>query len=272
MKKKYLILTGLILSSLQVFAQHPLVGTWQMVSMKGTDFDGKKISLTTSMAREIKIITPTHYMLIAHDVKGDSLVFSRSHAGLMHFKENQFIETQKIASWDNPEPASLPFHWKVEGDKFIQSGKITRADGKTAMLEELVFERIKGKASYPGNPSNGTWDQLSSRYTLGDGKEESHTNKTATRFQIITPTHWIRINHRNNKFESAMAGTYRMEGNKVYSLLEQASYPIKEGEKFEFTQRVEGDKLYISGKAVLQDGNTLIWDDVFQKVGGDPLK
>src|SRR5687768_16695902 len=59
MKTKCLLLTALLMSSLNVFAQHPLIGTWEMVSLEFTDFDGKKISMTPATAREVKIITPT---------------------------------------------------------------------------------------------------------------------------------------------------------------------------------------------------------------------
>lgn len=266
MKTKYFILTVLLLSGLNVVAQHPLVGTWEMVSLEFTDFDGKKVSLHPATAREIKIITPTHYMLIAHDVIGDSLVFNRSHAGTVKFDGDKYIESPIIASWENHKPLSRPFSWKVEGDKFIQWGIITREDGKTATLHELVFQRLNGKVSYPQNPSNGTWDQLSSHYTQPDGKKESHTRATATRFHIITPTHWMRISHRDNKFESAMAGSYSMAGNKVYPTIDFASFPISPDGKAELTQSVAGDKLFVSGTLLFKNGKKLTWEDEFQRV------
>ncbi|MEX2232853.1 MAG: hypothetical protein WD824_11870 [Cyclobacteriaceae bacterium] len=266
MKTKHLCLAALLLSSLEIFAQHPLVGTWEMVSIKGTGFDGKTFSADASSAREIKIITPTHYMLIAQDVKGDSLVFNRSHSGTVHFDGNKYIERQEIASWEDLKPVSYTFNWKVEGNKFIQSGTITREDGKTATLEELVFKRMKAENAYPKNPSIGTWDQLSSHYTTTEGKKESHTRETAIRFQIITPTHWIRINRRNNKFESALAGTYTMKGNTIFPLIEVASFPINNKDKAQFSQRIEDDKLYVAGKLIFENGKTLTWDDVYQKV------
>lgn len=129
-----------------------------------------------------------------------------------------------------------------------------------------MFRRVNGKTSYPDNPANGAWDQLSSSYTLADGKKESHTRETATRFHIITPTHWMRISHRNSKFENAMGGTYTMQGNKVYPSVEFASCPIIPGGKYELTERVDGDRLYVSGVSLLKNGSQFIWDDVFQKV------
>ncbi len=272
MKTKYFLFAVLLVSSLHVCGQHPLVGTWQMISIRGTGYDGKPFFADTTTLREIKIITPTHYMLIVHNIKGDSVIFNRSHAGTVRFEGNQFIECQRTASWADLKPVDLPFNWKVEGDKFIQSGTLTRADGKTARLEELIFQRVKTKHAYPNNPSNGTWDQLSSSFTLTDGKKRSHTRETATRLQIISPTHWFRINHRDNKFESAMAGTYTMEGNTVYSIMEAASFPINRNNKVELIQRVEGDKLYESGKMKYENGKNMTWDDVFEKVRADLVR
>ncbi len=87
--------------SIHVAAQHPLVGTWEMVSIKGIDADGKKFSVDTMSVREIKIITPTHYMLIAHDVVADSLVFNRSYAGKITFDGKKFNEVPLHASVPN---------------------------------------------------------------------------------------------------------------------------------------------------------------------------
>jgi hypothetical protein len=272
MKTKYTLLTALLISSLCANGQHPLVGTWEMISIKGTDYDGKPFFADKTRMREIKIITPTHYMLIAQDVKGDSLVFNRSHAGTVRFEGNQYIECQRIASWDSLKPVDLAFNWKVEGDKFIQSGTLTRADGKTARLEELVFQRVTPPSSYPKNPSIGTWDQLSSSFTLPDGKKGMHTRETATRFQIITPTHMMRMSHRGNKFESATAESYTMKGNRIHSMLETASFAFSRDYQAELIHRVEANKLYASGKVVFADGKTLTWDDVFEKVVADPVR
>ena len=64
--KKFLALFVLVVAMcVTLCAQHPLVGTWEMVTIKGIDANGEKFSSDTSAIREIKIITPTHYMLIA---------------------------------------------------------------------------------------------------------------------------------------------------------------------------------------------------------------
>jgi hypothetical protein len=271
MKTKYLFLAVMLLCSLHILAQ-PIVGTWELVSMKGTDFAGKSFTIDASMERVIKIITPTHYMLIAHGVKDDSLVFNRSHAGTVILDQDKYLETTQRASLNELILTKGAFSWKIEGDKLIKYGSLTREDGKTARLEELVFKRIKSKTSYPENPSIGAWDQLSSSYTTVDGKKGSHTRETATRFELITPTHMTRISHRNNKFESAWVSAYRMEGNKIYPELVLASFPANPADRLTFTQRVTADKLYVTGDLVFHNGARSTWDDVFQKVDVNVIK
>jgi hypothetical protein len=260
--------TAFLLSSMQLVAQHPLVGTWEMVSMKGTDKDGKKFSVNTSMMRETKIITPTHYMLINHQVKGDSVIFDRCHAGTARVEGNKYIETPLLASWDSlSNDVKTDFAWNVMGDKFIQSGVISYPDGTKATLEALVFQKVKAApASIKNNPMVGTWDQLSSSFTLPDGTKGSHTNATHTRFYVITPTHWMMIGHGDKKFQNSMGGPYQVKGHKFIPSVSFASFPVTEKFDYNVTHRFEGDKLFISGIRTGADGKKMMWDDVFQKV------
>jgi hypothetical protein len=269
MKTKNLLMLAItLISCTQLWAQsHPLVGTWEMVSIKGTDADGERFLMDTTQRREVKIITPTHYMLIIENVQGDSTVIDWSGAGTVRIEGNQYIEVPLMASDEEFNQIRTDFTWSVEGDRFIQRGTVTTPEGGTITLDELVFQRVSTDQSYPDNPSVGTWDQLSSSYTLADGTQDSHTNATATRFQIMTPTHWMRMNHREGKFESVMGGTYTLQGNTVYPRFEYGMPVIAPDATAEFTQRVEGDKMYVSGFVQNAEGEkTLTFDDVFQQV------
>lgn len=256
-----------ILSSITLSAQHPLIGTWEMVSLKGTGPDGEKFSFDTTTRREVKIITPTHYMLIAHDVQKDSLVFNRSYAGTIKIDGNKYIEYPTQASVQIFDNVKTDFTWKLEGDKFIQAGYLIRPDGKKVVLEEMVFKRVKTPNSYPKNPAVGTWSQLSSSYTNFDGTKESHTNATTTRFHIITPTHWMRISHRNNKFEHVMGGTYTMKDGKTYPTLLYKSGTLffRNLSTAEMSEQVKNDKLYVNGILTGPDGKKFTWEDVFER-------
>jgi hypothetical protein len=269
MKTRLAILGAILLFSFTLAAQHPLIGTWEMVSIKGIGAGGEKFSIDTSTVREVKIITPTHYMLIAHDVQGDSLVFNRSYAGTIKLDGNKYIEYPTQASVQIFDNVKTDFTWKIEGDKFIQAGTLIRPDGKKVVLEEMVFKRVKTPNAYPQNPAIGAWSQLSSAYTNFDGSKDSHTNATTTRFHIITPTHWMRISHRDKKFEHVMGGTYTMKDGKTYPTLLYQSGTIAIAQNgfstVEMSEQVKNDKLYVKGVMTGTDGKKFTWEDVFER-------
>jgi len=243
MKTPISILGVFLLFSVTLAAQHPLIGTWEMVSIKGISANGEKFSIDTSTVREVKIITPTHYMLIAHDVQKDSLVFNRSYAGTIKIDGNKYIEYPTQASVQIFDNVKTDFTWKIEGDKFTQAGTLIQ------------------------NPAIGAWSQLSSSYTNLDGSKESHTNATTTRFHIITPTHWMRISHRDKKFEHVMGGTYTMKDGKTYPNLLYQSGPLAFSNlsTAEMSEQVKNDKLYVKGLMTGPDGKKFTWEDVFER-------
>lgn len=269
--KALLLVTGLFLvvcASL-VAQKHPLVGTWEVVSIKGTDVDGTKISLDGSQFKETKIITPTHYILFTERKQGDSLVFDKAIAGTVRLEGNKYIETPMYYSNPAHGKGKTDFTYRVEGDKFIQSGTFTTPDGKTGKLDELVFKKVK--EATPANPQVvGVWNQLSSSGIASNGDKWSHTNATHIRFQIVSPSHWMVIRYKDNAFENAMGGTYRLEGNKIYPNVELSSYPIH-NLKAELTYRVEGNKMYWNG--IVQDANgKFSIDDVYERVDSKAVK
>ena len=152
MKKISALLIFFVLTCATLWAQHPLVGTWEMVTIKGINANGEKFSSDTSTIREIKIITPTHYMLIAEDVEGDSLVFNRCYAGAVKIDGDSYNEIPMVSSVPIFDNVKTDFKWKVVGDRFIQSGTLIRPDGKKVVLDELVFQRVKTAQSYREKP------------------------------------------------------------------------------------------------------------------------
>lgn len=249
-----------------ISAQHALVGTWEMVSIKGFNADGEPFYFDTTRVREIKIITPTHYMLIAYDVADDSLIFNRTYAGKVAFDGTQYIETPLQSSEPIFDNVRADYTWRVDGDQFVQSGTVVRPDGKKVILEALIFKRVKTANSFTDNPAIGTWNQLSSTYTDFLGNTAMHTKDDATRLHIITPTHWMRISHRKKKFEHVMAGTYTMKDGIAFPVIEYGTANIPADQKIEMSERVEGDRLLVKGRIVRRDGKQFTWEDVFEKV------
>lgn len=268
MKRFVLFASGLLVCSLQLLGQHPLVGTWQLISMKGIDRDGKNFSVNNSSVKEIKIITPTHYIEIEHVVKGGSTVFEHCQVGSAKVQGSKLIE-RSFPGLSNlgDDSVKSDLSWRLVGDKCIQSGTIVFPDGTNMVIESMVFQRVKAApASITNNPLVGTWSQLSSDFTLPDGTKGSYTNTTHSRLYVLTPTHWVTIDHDGKKFENSVAGTYQLKGNKLIPTTTVASYPIVEEFKYDITERFEGNKLYVHGTRVGPDGKKLIWDEVFQRV------
>ena len=267
MKTKSILSSILLFCSITIFAQHPLIGTWEFVSIKGTDADGKQVDWNKANMREIKIISPTHYMLIQHIVRNDSIIFNTAHAGTVRFEGDKYIETPTVTSNPSMSKVGVEFNWKVNGDQFFQSGTIPLSDGKKVVIDELVFKKVKSTPTDSKNPLVGTWDQISSEYTLFDGTKGSHKSPNVTRFDIFTSTHWMRIGHWEGKFQNAMGGSYSIQNNKIMPSITVASYPIDNTFNPELTYRLDGSKLYINGTATNGEGKKMIWSDVFQRVG-----
>jgi hypothetical protein len=150
MKKNLIACLAMVLfGCMQSLAQQsPLVGTWEMIAGKITNPDGKQESFDTLTYREMKIITPTHYMFMAYNKSGghnahdNAWIFQRSMGGTVKITGNKFVETPTIAS--NPDELRIitDLTWKVEDNKLIQKGWIVTADGKKYMLDELIFRRV----------------------------------------------------------------------------------------------------------------------------------
>lgn len=256
MKTKFFLFVFLFCCALSLSAQNPLVGTWQM-NNNGT--------------RSFKTITPTHFIVFTDSTSGEKTEFIRSHGGTYKLKGDKYVETIDIASWEDYGKEKTDFIVRVEGDKFYQKGTLTASDGTVLAIDE-VWQKVKVDRPNTSNQGLGAWEQLSSSYTLPDGTKGADTNANATRFQVISPTHWIRINHRDDVFESAMGGTYTLVGNTVYPNLDFSSLPIDKNLKYEIAQSLKEDKLYQKGIAKDGSGRQVVqFEDIFQKAGNKKL-
>lgn len=233
---KAIFLASAVLIFLSANAQnHPLVGTWEMVSIEGINADGKAFKLDTADVRETKIITSTHYMLIAMDVRGDSLVFNRSYAGEVKMDGNRYLENPLVASVQIFNNVKSDFKWKVEGDVFTQSGSFTRPDGKKIILHSLKFRRVTSATVYPANPCLGTWTKRANTSNAAGAGSSG--------LLLVTPSHWMEISHVNGKFEYATGGTYIQTNGK--STLHTNIGISPNGPKAQLTSWLSGNTLLI---------------------------
>lgn len=247
-------------AAIGAIAQHELVGTWELLTATGTDADGKPFAIDTTTVRETKIITPTHYILIARNVEGTSESFNRCYAGTVEVAGNRYMETPRMSSLQIVMDLKTDFTWERKGDLFIQRGTILRPDGKT-VTAELTFRRVEMPKSYPENPAIGSWDITSSTYRTPGGETITEGQPTVRVMEIVTPTHWMGISYRNNRFENAMGGTYTMRDGKMYPETHYAALKTAKPKELELSFRRNGDELFVDGMTVSASGETVTWQD-----------
>jgi hypothetical protein len=222
-KKFFLLLHLLVLSGYVAIGQHPLVGTWEMVSIAGVNVDGEKFNIDTTTTRETKIITPTHYILIASDAENGTWKFNRCYMGKTKISGTKYYEIPVISSNQIYDNVTTDFDWKIDGNKFIQSGSITRPDGKTILLDKFVFKRSEIPT-------------VSDQKFVGSWQAEQPGVKSIL---IITTTHWMFIEHQNQKFSKALGGVYNVKGNRAELTVLYGS----ENEKGGISAEMKGQKI-----------------------------
>lgn len=142
MKTLYLLLAALLLGSVQLYAQSPLEGTWKLISANFTDANGEKSSYDSSQMKQIKILSPTHFIFITEEDKGDSTVFVHSAGGTYQINGNKYKEIIEYASQKDYKKYDTDFTWKVEDDQWYHQGTLTFSDGSKFIIDE-VYQKVK---------------------------------------------------------------------------------------------------------------------------------
>lgn len=252
MKIIRLLAAALLFCSLPANAQYaaaapaPVAGTWM---------------ITTGNSRAIKMLSPTHVFLMSFSK--DSLTHAA--AGTYHIAGNTYTEHMQYDNIDRQGAKDFTFNYTVSQDSFIQKGDITLPNGTTVSVNEH-FARVKSNKQYNG-PYVGTWNLLSSTETDQHGNKQFDTNAHYNCYQLVTPTHWMRIYFANGHFARAMEGTYTANGNTLIAKVEHASFPTSGAMSVTITLRFKGNNMYETG--IVQDGNgkqTSQFEDVFEKV------
>lgn len=129
----------------------------------------------------------------------------------------------------------------------------------------------------------GVWQSLSQKM---DGKEILTSGKDV---KYITAKHWIWIYQDKEKFVSLLArktqrdslaayyetigagaGAYKLVGNTYTETIEYFGDPNYIGLSIDFTVKVEGDRLYQSGKLPMFEGNKRVkdvqWEEVYKRI------
>lgn len=102
---------------------NPIQGTWELVKVINKE-DGQVKDTFVPGRRMIKIITPTHFSFVNHDLNQgkDSTAFFAAGAGqytLVEGKYTEFLEFCTARAWEGHE---FNFEVEIKGDTLIQQG------------------------------------------------------------------------------------------------------------------------------------------------------
>lgn len=120
---------------------HPLVGTWILVSSNNSSPGGEFFRLDKTNTRQMKILNPTHFMFIQENINGDDYEFESAAGGRYELDGNTYIETLDFASWENYRNSYAVFTWRLEDGKWYHTGVLNQPDGEKFLIEE-IWERV----------------------------------------------------------------------------------------------------------------------------------
>ena len=134
-----------LIAALHTFAEEPksdgkgenkLVGTWKLVSAK---YDDKEFKFPEGHTM-VKHVTPTQFMWATYDQDGK---VTRAAGGGYTLKGETYEETPEYgisSDFDLLKGKAQTFKWKVEGNKWYHSGKLSND-----LTIDEVWERVEKK-------------------------------------------------------------------------------------------------------------------------------
>jgi hypothetical protein len=117
-------------------SDNQLAGTWKLLSAK---YGGKEMKFPEGTTR-IKHVTPTQFMWAVYDMDGKVTV---GWGGSYTLKGEQYIEFPEYGVGgvsDMYKGKPQEFNWKVEGNKWHHTGKLS-----SGLTIEEVWERVEKK-------------------------------------------------------------------------------------------------------------------------------
>lgn len=122
--------------------QSPIVGTWELISATSTEKDST-ISTFNPKVKMIKIITPTHFAFLSHDLnmgKDTSTAAFTAGGGTYLLKDSVYTEHLEYfvdRAWENHD---FSFVVNVVNDTFVQKG-VERIE--SLGIDHVIVEKYK---------------------------------------------------------------------------------------------------------------------------------
>lgn len=221
----------------------PLEGTWKLVSANWYDNNPK---YTNSAI--YKIYTGGRFAFIYFDTKTGK--FQGAGGGTYTVDNSKFSEKLEYFSWDSTAVGtSQTFDFKIEGNRFIQSGLLNSEKYKDYEIKE-VYEKVEDgiSAAKSKHPLIGVWNIESAQY----GPEKTDIQKVYGKvIKIITPGHFVTafFNPDTKQFNGSGFGTWKVEGNNYTEKVLMFSWDdTMVNTEPKFTWEVKNNKFHQRGK------------------------
>lgn len=100
-----------------------ILGTWELVAVINKE-GGETLATFVKGRRMIKIITPTYFSFVNHDLNQgkDSSAFFTAGAGTYTLSGNRYIEELEYCTARDWEGHTFDFEIEIKGDTLIQQG------------------------------------------------------------------------------------------------------------------------------------------------------
>jgi len=136
-----------------------------------------------------------------------------------------------------------------------------------AIVTLILTAALLGAEKLPKNTDShlGTWRLVSAKY--GDTKKSADVSDPGPHLKMLTPDRfiWVIYDSKTKLISLSMGGSYRLQGSSYTETVEfflPQGMMVYLGNEQVFTIRVEGDKLFQSGK--LSDGQKI--EEIWQRV------
>jgi hypothetical protein len=108
------------------------VGTWHMMSQKVTNPKGKTTKTDMTRLKQVKIITPTHWMFIAENIENGKKKFRNALGGSYTLHGTKYVE-----AIENAEDVQTDYTLQVKGNKLHMVGSLTTPEGEKYVYDEI---------------------------------------------------------------------------------------------------------------------------------------
>lgn len=110
------------------------IGTWHMISQKVTDPKGKTTKTDMATIKQVKVISPTHWMFISENIKDGKKTFRGANGGSYSLNGTTYVELL-----ENAEDIQTNYTLQVKGNKLHMKGSLTTPEGEKYIYDEVYL-------------------------------------------------------------------------------------------------------------------------------------